>query len=422
MQSIKTTSAAAIGDDLPVFGSRATGLYRLEHFVSSRLAGLAYAKNRNLDLERHPHVSVLSPWIRHRLVDEVEALTAVLRYESADSAEKFIQELCWRSYWKGWLENRPEVWQRYQSELDQLELSGSGMRRAIERAEIGRTGIECFDHWSQSLQQTGYLHNHARMWFASIWIFTLRLPWQAGADFFMRHLMDADAASNLLSWRWVAGLQTVGKHYLARADNIARFTGGRFNPRGQLCEDAESMAEPHSAQMTLPKFVGTNAAPTVATKDPFIWLIHDEDLAFENWVDFPFEQAIGAILLSSVQHRSRGAVGESARRFNQEALADTELRVKTHFPNLPIKRIDEPMALRHWLEGQRDWADLPLRSAWLPVGPTRDAISSVQGLPAISWWQRPWDRDAWSHARKGFFQFRTHIPDLLQKHLLQNQR
>ena len=96
----------------------------------------------------------------------------------------------------------------------------------------GATGIDCFDAWARELVATGYLHNHARMWFASIWIFTLRLPWELGADFFLRHLIDGDPASNTLSWRWVAGLQTAGKTYLATAENIARFTGGRFAPQG----------------------------------------------------------------------------------------------------------------------------------------------------------------------------------------------
>ncbi|MEM8657814.1 MAG: FAD-binding domain-containing protein, partial [Pseudomonadota bacterium] len=75
-------------------------------------------------------------------------------------------------------------------------------------------------------------HNHTRMWFASIWIFTLQLPWQLGADLFLRHLLDGDPASNTLSWRWVGGLHTVGKTYLARADNIRKFTNGRFDPKG----------------------------------------------------------------------------------------------------------------------------------------------------------------------------------------------
>ena len=66
------------------------------------------------------------------------------------------------------------------------------------------------------------------MWFASIWIFTLNLPWELGARFFMKYLFDGDAASNTLSWRWVAGIQTQGKNYLARESNIRKFTNQRY--------------------------------------------------------------------------------------------------------------------------------------------------------------------------------------------------
>ena len=58
----------------------------------------------------------------------------------------------------------------------------------------GNTNIECFNEWVNELKENNYLHNHARMWFASIWIFTLELPWQLGAEFFMKHLYDGDAA------------------------------------------------------------------------------------------------------------------------------------------------------------------------------------------------------------------------------------
>ncbi len=63
-------------------------------------------------------------------------------------------------------------------------------------------------------------------------MFTLGLPWALGADFFMRNLLDGDPASNTLSWRWVAGLHTRGRAYAARTENIARYTQGRFNPKG----------------------------------------------------------------------------------------------------------------------------------------------------------------------------------------------
>ena len=79
------------------------------------------------------------------------------------------------------------------------------------------------DRFARELIATGYLHNHARMWWASFWVHVERLPWELGADFFFRHLLDADPASNTLSWRWVAGLQTRGKSYLVRRSNLRRF-------------------------------------------------------------------------------------------------------------------------------------------------------------------------------------------------------
>ena len=83
-----------------------------------------------------------------------------------------------------------------------------------KNATDGNTSIECFNEWVNELKENNYLHNHARMWFASIWVFTLELPWQLGAEFFMKHLYDGDAAANTLGWRWVAGIQTQGKNYL----------------------------------------------------------------------------------------------------------------------------------------------------------------------------------------------------------------
>jgi deoxyribodipyrimidine photo-lyase len=219
--------------DIPA-ASRAAALARLAAFAPRM--GQAYAAGRNHDPGpgARRDVSGLSPHIRHRLVTEQEVVAAALARHGPEAAGKFIQEVFWRTYWKGWLEQRPAVWDRYCAGRDAaLAAPPQGYAEAL----AGRTGIACFDAWLRELTESGWLHNHARMWFASIWIFTLRLPWELGADLFLRHLLDADAASNTLSWRWVAGLQTRGKHYVARAENIARFTGGRFDPRGQLEEN-----------------------------------------------------------------------------------------------------------------------------------------------------------------------------------------
>ena len=134
----------------------------------------------------------------------------------------------WRTYWKGWLELRPNVWTDYVAELNKIReeyKDNQNYKNAID----GKTNIECFNYWVKELKENNYLHNHTRMWFASIWIFTLELPWQLGAEFFMQHLYDGDSASNTLGWRWVAGIQTRGKHYLASEWNIKKFTNNRFN-------------------------------------------------------------------------------------------------------------------------------------------------------------------------------------------------
>ena len=220
----------------PMTATRAAGLARLEEF-SARM-GRDYAQGRNFDrgLGAHRDVSMLSAYIRRRLITEQEVIATAIKAQGAEASAKFIDEVIWRSYFKGWLEQRPEVWDSYAGGLrqDLAELDAdAGLRHAVQAAETAQTGLAYFDSWAAELVETGYLHNHARMWFASIWIFTLKLPWRLGADFFLRNLLDGDPASNTLSWRWVAGLHTRGKPYVAQADNIARFTEERFVPRRQ---------------------------------------------------------------------------------------------------------------------------------------------------------------------------------------------
>ena len=226
--------------------TRQAGIARLKKFITR--TGAHYASQRNYDYgpTNRNSVSALSPWIKHRLITQEEVLTQTLAHHSLSASMKFVQEVFWRSYFKGWMEQHPSVWHSYLNSLKTaLEaLERNKFRKTdYDEAIAGRTGIDCFDHWCDELKETGYLHNHARMWFASIWIFTLRLPWELGADFFLNHLIDGDAAANTLSWRWVGGLHTKGKSYLARPSNIAQFTDGRFDPVGQLSPTAEPLIE-----------------------------------------------------------------------------------------------------------------------------------------------------------------------------------
>lgn len=193
-------------------------------FPSSRSASLRamdawlpraprYAGLRNRVVPGHPHVSRLSPSISCRLLLEQEVVDAALGRFALSTVEKFVQEVYWRLYWKGWLELRPGVWRAYR---DGLAEASDGARERAAEVMAGHSGVAVMDHFARELTGTGYLHNHARMWFAAFWVHVERLPWELGADFFLRHLLDGDAASNTLSWRWVAGLQTPGKTYLPR--------------------------------------------------------------------------------------------------------------------------------------------------------------------------------------------------------------
>jgi deoxyribodipyrimidine photo-lyase len=427
--------------------ARATGLAQLKRFVDDGRAGNAYERGRNFDQTKAGvasavlpnNVSCLSPYIRHRLVTETEVLRAVLQHEDPQAAEKFIQEVCWRTYWKGWLERNPNVWQRYCHERDQLTDLNPALLKAIRSAKQANTGIVCFDAWVQQLISTGYLHNHTRMWFASIWIFTLNLPWQAGADFFMQHLCDADAASNTLSWRWVAGLQTKGKHYLARAENIARYTGGQFNPRGQLNEGASALTEPDgNASATTKSPLNFTAQWNIAALDCFtpktlsaetFLLIHEDDCLAESFSQLT--SVAGLIVVNAGQHRASESMGATSQQFALGALADARRRAMAYWKLSESQVIDcaSPEALIQLIKGRNASADDHLSTgasvatsiaiAWMPVGPARDALSAPlhnlqqQGVQ-LKFLARQWDASAWPHANKGFFHLKTKIPELLR--------
>ena len=309
--------------------TRAVGLERLEQFLPH--AGIDYTQGRN---DVPGVVSGLSPYIRHRLITEEEVVTAVLGRHSAQAAGKFIQEVCWRTYWKGWLEMRPSVWFRYLEELrslrDRMEREPDFKER-VRRAEQGEAGLECLDDWARELRETGSLHNHVRMWFASIWVHTLRLPWQLGADFFMRHLLDGDPASNTLSWRWVCGLQTKGKVYVATAENIERYTNGRYAPHGLLARDAQPVTE----EFLIPQPLQLAPPDQHASGKRTLLLVTDEDLSPESW-GIPRCDVAGVVLLDTAEPSD--GVESLPMGWNRKAIDGTVKRLESEFRH-PIPRL-----------------------------------------------------------------------------------
>lgn len=401
--------------DGPPPPTRVAGLERLAAFTETGLR--AYANSRNADLgpENRGNVSGLSPFIRHRLVLEDEVLRAVLDRMPLEAREKFVQEVFWRSYFKGWLEHHPAVWFAYRQSVQRLKVSLADdpeLANRYQRAISGETGIACVDAWARELVAEGYLHNHARMWFASIWLFTLKLPWELGADFFMQHLLDGDAASNTLGWRWVAGLHTRGKTYLARPDNIRKYTGGRFNPpAGSLASSAVSLEEPE-----LPPCVDIAPGDTFPHVGRIGLLVTDDDCVPEL-LDLP-RKPVAAIGLSSAGNRSAFGVSELVRQFSEGAIADALQRVSSS-----IGCETEASAEDDWELTLADWASRHRLSAVVCAatcqGPAHDLLAlaeqrlAADGITLIRL-RRDFDLAAWPHATRGFFKLRKQIPQIIR--------
>ena len=401
--------------------TRTNALKCLHGFVPK--AGNAYTRLRNTDFgpTQHTNVSQLSPFIRHRLITEVEVLEAVLAHHPFANAVKFVHEVFWRCYFKGYLEARPEVWANYVSARNRLVESlmvNTKLASRYEAAISGQTGIDCFDAWVKELVETGYLHNHARMWFASIWIFTLKLPWELGADFTYRHFLDGDPASNTLSWRWVGGLHTKGKTYLARASNIAEFTNGRFSPKG-LATDAPALNEAPMVRSTPRETIAINKAST----GPATLLLTEEDLHPESLIA---EQTDIQCVVGTQQASTRSPLPVSplVTAFSTGAMKDGVTRAALYFnakqdmlPQLTANDLTE-MARKHELN--------TILTPYAPIGPIADQLAIIkphlaeQGIALIMMKRRE-DQRIWPHCKKGFFEVKHHIPDILRDLAIQSE-
>ena len=393
--------------------TRAEGQARLERFAPHM--GRDYAHGRNFDrgAGAHRDVSMLSPFIRRRLLTEQEVIAAAIKSHGAKASAKFIDEVIWRSYFKGWLEQRPEVWDSYAAGLrqDLADMQDdAGQHHAVHNAETGQTGLTYFDSWAAELMETGYLHNHARMWFASIWIFTFKLPWRLGADFFLRNLLDGDPASNTLSWRWVAGLHTRGKPYVAQADNIARFTDERFTPRAQeLTQSAFGLEALEPDGLPACKALRSLQAPQRHL--PTALLLTEEDCLIE---DFPIQDLnyTAAATLAASPLRSPRDVSPLVVQFEAGALADVAQR-----SGLAViaMQIGAPSDLAQWAlqSGAKQ-----IVTPYVPVGPLRDWLARATpeldkaGISLVEW-RRDWDATIWPYATAGFFKVKKQIPQFL---------
>jgi len=374
------------------FIGRKEGLEKLNRFVENNLQ--EYSKLRNFDFgpQKRENTSTLSPFVSHGVINEAEIINKVLKKYLFNNSEKFIQEIFWRIYWKGWLELRPKVWDDYLLDLEELKEKYKN-NLELNNAISGKTNIKCFNEWVKELKETGYLHNHTRMWFASIWIFTLNLPWELGAEFFLENLYDGDAASNTLGWRWVAGIQTPGKNYLATEWNIKKFTNSRFD-KIKLNEKALPKKIKKQDVTIEKKF----SNPSIESNKTL--LIFDNNLNFEQ-SDFKNYEFKRVLLVSNFKNR-KILLSQNLIKLKSFFLKDQSERLKSLSINCEIVDINQIKDLK-----ENVYALYPC------VGENLNFIISNK-LKNIQFLYRKIDQFSWKFCNKGFFNFKNYIPKIIE--------
>jgi hypothetical protein len=370
--------------------SKAAALNRLNNFVEQNLS--EYSKLRNFDFgpEKRTNISGLSPYITHGVINEKEVIEKSLSKFSFSKNEKFIQEVLWRTYWKGWLELRPNVWTDYLVELNKIReeyKDNQNYKNAID----GKTNIECFNFWVTELKENNYLHNHTRMWFASIWIFTLELPWQLGAEFFMQHLYDGDSASNTLGWRWVAGIQTQGKHYLASEWNIKKFTNNRFNSI-KLNENAPPKVSEKTYSIVKQDFSNKN----IDDENLFIF---ENSLSFET-TDFQNHKFKKIYIISNKNENRSIKLSEKVIKFKALLVDDQKQRLENNSITCEVVDISEIKNINE-----------KIIALYPTVGENLDYLN-LNNLK-IDFLYRKLDQYSWQYCNKGFFNFKNYIPKII---------
>ena len=370
--------------------SRAKALDKLNNFVENNLS--EYSKLRNFDYgpDNRSNISCLSPYITHGIINEKEVIKKSLNKFSFAKNEKFIQEVLWRTYWKGWLELRPSVWTDFLIELKKIKedfQNNQNYKNAID----GKTNVECFNYWVNELKENNYLHNHTRMWFASIWIFTLNLPWQLGAEFFMQHLYDGDAASNTLGWRWVAGVQTQGKHYLASEWNIKKFTNNRFS-NIKLNENAPPKISEKKYSILKQDFTNPENI------DQNNLIIFENNLCFET-SDFQNNKFKKFYIISNKNENRCIKLSEKVLKFKSSLIQDQEQRFKNQSIDCEVIDISEIKKIEKAV------------GLYPTIGENLDYLNS--NTFKINFLYRELDQNSWQYCNKGFFNFKNYIPKII---------
>ncbi len=201
--------------------SETRGGRRAAEVLFERVNPDRYSRTRNF---LNGAVTRLAPYLRHGVLTMGEIRRRALRQTNP---EKLVKEYAWRDYWRRvYGQIGAGIWENREAPKRQWRVAGEHPELPADIA-AAETGLACIDGFVAELQATGYLHNHARMWFASYVIHWRRVRWQAAAKFFLAHLLDGDPASNNLSFQWV-GSTFGSKPYIFNRENLEKYTDGKY--------------------------------------------------------------------------------------------------------------------------------------------------------------------------------------------------
>ena len=367
---------------------------KLTAFIDNNLDKYSSLRNFDFGPDKRTNISCLSPYITHGILTEQEVMKLSLKKYTLPKIEKFIQEVLWRVYWKGWLELRPNVWTDYITDLKKLKLEYKDNKDYLDAIE-GKTKIECFNSWVNELKNHYYLHNHTRMWFASIWIFTLNLPWQLGAELFMKYLFDGDSASNTLGWRWVAGIQTKGKNYVASEWNIKKFTNNRFS-NIKLNENPFPIMDDRNYSIVNNNFLNINLSGDQRL------LIFENNLSFDQ-TDFKDQSFKNIYFIFNGNESRQIKLDEEVLTFKKSLINDQIKNLKSKSLNCEMLDIED---LKNMSEN--------LLALYPSIGENVDYLNT-NNFKNINFLYRKIDQYSWKYCNKGFFNFKSYIPKIVQE-------
>ena len=383
----------------------------LDDFVKNKISN--YSKLRNYDYGlANPikGVSGLSHFISKGIIKEYFILNYIKKNKV--SSEKYVQEILWRTYWKGWLESHKEVWDKYKNNLfEQLEnITTSEQYDLYDKAITGKTKIEPFDYWIEQLKSTGYLHNHARMWFSSIWIHNFALPWELGAKLFYDHLLDADIASNTLSWRWVAGIQTIGKKYLAKKDNINKYTFNRFNDFKLPSVKNISFEEAGNISNS----IDYNNSNKLDENEKNIIIVFENNLSF----DFIKNNKKNILLIIFIRIQSE-LINKSTITRNFQKRCNNDFLELCKKNNIIVKEFEINKNCTNLISFIKSKKIKKVYSEYVPLGFEKDIMNEVRlalNKHNISYLEilEEFYKASWVYCNKGFFNFKKNFDKLLK--------